>query len=169
MSFRDISTLIKEYDKKISKENKKRKENNQSNQKPEKKLSLSSRAFTLFLNGKTLVQVALDLNLDFQRVRRYWTEFLRLQNMKDLYNIYIDNEYRLDYLLHIYYFMIRNKIPKKDCEIVLRNADTVINLYNSISYLKSEFVTWQGVKNRFDNAPLEPLPKINPYYRNYHF
>ena len=66
MSFRDISTLIKEYDKKISKENKKRKENNHSNQKPAKKLSLSSPAFTLFSDGKTPVQVAVDLNIDFQ-------------------------------------------------------------------------------------------------------
>ena len=31
--------------------------------------------------------------------------------------------------------MLRNKIAKKDCEIVLRNADTVINLNNSVSIL----------------------------------
>jgi hypothetical protein len=64
--------------------------------------------------------------------------------------------------------MLRNKIPKKACETVLLNAGTVINLNNSISNLKSEFDTWQGVKNRHDNAPLEPLPRINPYYlKNY--
>jgi hypothetical protein len=57
--------------------------------------------------------------------------------MKDLANIYIDNEdneNNVDYLLNIYYFMLRNNIPKKDCEIVLRNADNVINLNNSIPY-----------------------------------
>ena len=61
--------------------------------------------------------------------------------MKDLYNIYIDNEYHLDYLLKIYYFMLRNNIPKKDCEIVLRNVDNVINLNNSVSNLKLECET----------------------------
>ena len=87
--------------------------------------------------------------------------------MTKLYNIYIENEFHLDYLFRIYYFMLRNKIPKKDCEAVLRNADTVINLNDSISNLKSEYETWQRVKNNHDNAPLEPLPKkINPYYPN---
>ena len=91
--------------------------------------------------------------------------------MKDLANIYIDNENNennVDYLLNIYYFMLRNNIPKKDYEIVLRNADNVINLNNSIS-IKSEFETWPGVKNNHDNAPLEPLPKINWNYSNYHY
>ena len=169
MSFRDISKIIKEYDKKISKENKKRKENNQSNQKLAKKLSLSSRAFMLFSDGKTPVQVAMDLNIDFQKVRKYWLEYLRLNKMKKLYNIYIENEFHLDYLFKIYYFMLRNEIPKEDCEIVLRNAHTVINLNNSISNLKLECETWQRVKNNHDNAPLEPLPKINKYYTNSHF
>jgi hypothetical protein len=167
MSFGPISKIIKAYDKKVRLEQTKKDENSQSNK--IKKLSLSSQAYGLFLNGKTPVQVAMELNLHFLRVRRYWTEYLRLQNMKDLYNIYIDNEYHLDYLLHIHFFMVRNKIPKKDCEIVLRNAYTVINLNNSISYLKSECETWQRVKNNHYNAPLEPLPKINPYYPNYHF
>ncbi|MCE3269603.1 MAG: hypothetical protein K0R49_1857, partial [Burkholderiales bacterium] len=134
-----------------------------------KKLSKSTQAYGLFLNGDNPVQVAMNLNLDFQSVRRYWTEFLLLQNMKDLYNIYIDNEYHLDYLLHIYFFMLRNKVPKKACETVLLNADTVINLNNSITNLKSEWETWQELKNNHDNAPLEPLPKMNRYYTNYHF
>jgi hypothetical protein len=165
VSLRDIKPILKKYEQKLKT---KKGENNPSNQNI-KKLSKSSQAYDLFRNGKNAVEVAIELDLDFQRVRRYWTEFLRLQNMKDLYNIYIDNEYHLDYLIHIYFFMLRNKIPKKDCEIVLRNADTVINLNNSVSNLKSEWETWQGVKNRFNNAPLEPLPKFNPYYRNYHF
>jgi hypothetical protein len=164
VSLRDIKPILKKYERKL--ETKKGEVNNQKI----KKLSLSSQAYGLFLSGQTPVQVAMDLNLDFQRVRKYWKEFLLLQNMKDLYNIYIENEYHLDYLLHIYFFMLRNKIPKKDCEIVLQNAATVITLNNSISNLKSECETWQRVKNKHENAPLEPLPKkINWYYSNYHF
>jgi hypothetical protein len=164
VSLRDIKPILKKYERKV--ETKKGEVNNQKI----KKLSLSSQAYGLFLNGQTPVQVAMDLNLDFQRVRKYWKEFLLLQNMKDLYNIYIENEYHLDYLLHIYFFMLRNKISKTDCEIVLQNAHTVINLNNSISNLKLECETWQRVKYNHENAPLEPLPKkINWNYHNYHF
>jgi hypothetical protein len=163
VSLRDIKPTLRKYERKLQ-----TKKGEVNNQKTTKKLSLSSQAYGLFLNGQTPVRVAMDLNLDFQRVRKYWKEFLLLQNMKDLYNIYIENEYHLDYLLHIYYFMLRNKIPKTDCELVLQNAGTVITLNNSISNLKSECETWQRVKKNHYNAPLEPLPRINPYHiKNY--
>ena len=167
VSPRDIKPLIKENERKKKLGNSKRKGNSQ--ELTTKKLSKCSQAYGLFLNGKTPVRVAMDLNLDFQQVRKYWLEYLRLNKMKKLYNIYIENEFHLDYLFKIYYFMLRNEIPKEDCEIVLRNAHTVINLNNSISNLKSEYETWQRVKNNHDNAPLEPLPKkIDRYYPNYH-
>ncbi|MGI9011812.1 MAG: hypothetical protein ACR2F1_11580 [Nitrososphaeraceae archaeon] len=123
MSFRDIGRIIKRYA-----NNKLRLESKRESPIQIRKLLRCTKAYILFLNGKSPVEVAIDLQLDYGEVRKYWTEFMRLQNMKDLANIYIDNEYNLDYLLHIYFFMLRNNIPKKDCEIVLRNADNVINL-----------------------------------------
>ena len=101
MSFRDISKIIKEYRRKqIKREN----TNNNNNATSTKKQLRCTKAYVLFLNGKKPVEVAIDLQIDYEEVRKYWTEFLRLQNMKDLYNIYIDNEYHLDYLIHIYLF-----------------------------------------------------------------
>jgi hypothetical protein len=47
--------------------------------------------------------------------------------MRKLYNIYVENEYHLDYLFRIYYFLLRNEIPIKDMENVLKRADDVIN------------------------------------------
>jgi hypothetical protein len=164
VSLRDIKPILKKYERKLE-----TKKGEEHTQKTTKKRSKRIQAYDLFRNGKTPIQICIDLRLDFHRVRKYWKEFLLLQNMKDLYNIYIENEYHLDYLLHIYFFMLRNKIPKTDCEIVLQNAHTVINLNNSISNLKLECETWQRVKNKYYNAPLEPLPKMNRYYTNYHF
>jgi hypothetical protein len=164
VSPRDIKPLIKEKERKKKLGNSKRKGNTQ--ELTTKKLSKCSQAYGLFLNGKPPVQVAMDLNLDFQKVRKYWLEYLRLNKMKKLYNIYIENEFHLDYLFRIYFFMLRNEIPKKDCEIVLRNAHTVINLNNCISNLKIECEEWQRVRHNHDNAPLEPLPKFTRYYPN---
>lgn len=62
--------------------------------------------------------------------------------MKALYSIYIDNEYYLDYLLYIYYFMLEIKYLKRIVKL-LRNEDNVINLNNSISNLKLECETWK--------------------------
>ena len=163
MSFKDISKIIKSYDKKqTAKIN-----NNDSLQ--TRKLLKCTKAYDLFQKGNTPVMVANILQIGFYEVRKYWSEYLRLENMKNLYNIYIDNEFNLDYLFKIYYFMLRNKIPKKDCENVLRNVDNVINLQQSISNLQIEFEEWVRVKNNRDNRPLEPLPRRNTYYTNYHF
>jgi hypothetical protein len=89
--------------------------------------------------------------------------------MFESFEFYQDHSYDIPTLLSINVFMKRNNISGKDIVNVLREANDVINLNNSISNLKSECETWQRIKNNHDNAPLEPLPKINWNYHNYHF
>jgi DNA-directed RNA polymerase sigma subunit (sigma70/sigma32) len=65
MSFRDISKIIKAHDKKVRlQKSKQKEENNPMTQ--IKKLSKNSQAYDLFRNGKTPVEVAIELGLDFQ-------------------------------------------------------------------------------------------------------
>ena len=88
--------------------------------------------------------------------------------MKKLYNIYIENEYHLDDLFRIYYFMLRNEIPIKNCEDVLRTTNDVINLNQMISNLKGEIEKLNQTKNNYSlnqktnyqqPVPLGPLPR----------
>ena len=165
ITFRDIKKIIKAYEKKVRLQNKKE-ENNQFSK--IKKLSKSSQAYERFLKGKTPVEVAIELDLDFPKVRNYWTEFLRLQNMKELYNMYIENEFHLDPLFRIYYFMKRNNIPIRDMEDVLRAANDVINLNKMVSNLKAEI---EQMKNNYllnqntNRQQLLPLGLPEYYYK----
>jgi hypothetical protein len=165
MSFGPISKIIKAYEKKVRLEQTKKDENSQSNQ--IKKLSKSSQAYALFLDGKTPVQVAIDLDLEFSHVRKYWTEYLRLKNMIKLYNIYIEDEFHLDNLFKINYFLLRNKIPVQDCENILRVALETAKLHQIHSNLKTEIEKLKQIKNNMHYsqynqlAPLKPLPDIN--------
>ena len=147
MSFRDISKKIKEYDKTLRLQQTKQEENNQSSK--IKKPSISSQAYKLFNDGKTPVQVAIDLDIDFEKVRRHWTEFLRLRNMKKLYNIYVENEFHLDYLFKIDYFLLRNEIPIRDMENILRIAHETTKLYQIHSNLKTEIEKKEQMKNNY--------------------
>jgi hypothetical protein len=166
VSLRDIKPILKKYERKLET---KKGENNPLNHKI-KKPSISSQAFKLFSDGKNPVQVAIDLNIDFEKVRRYWTEFLRLRNMKKLYNIFIENEFHLDSLFKIDYFLLRNKIPIKDCENVLRVAHDTTKLYQIHSNLKTEIEKLKQIKNNMQYsqynqlAPLKPLPKPIKWY-----
>jgi hypothetical protein len=168
---RDIKSIKKKYEQQKRLENNKRKENNQSNQKTTKRLSKRIQAYNLFRNGKTPVQVCIDLRLDFEKVRKYWTEFLRLNNMKKLYNIYTENEFHLDYLFKIDYFLLRNNIPIKDMENVLGIAYDTVKLYQIRSNLKAEIEGLKQTKNNYilkkNNNYQQLLPLGLPayYYR----
>jgi len=168
VSSRDIKPIAKEYERKKRLETKKEENNQQSTT---KKPSLSSQAFKLFSDGKTQVQVAIDLNLDFEKVRKYWTEFLRLRNMKKLYNIYTENEFHLDSLFRIDYFLLRNNIPIKDIEYVLHIAYDTAKLHQTHSNLKTEIEKLKQIKNNYslnqntNYQQLLPLGLPEHYYR----
>jgi hypothetical protein len=91
--------------------------------------------------------------------------------MKDLYNIYIENEYHLDYIFRIYYFLLRNKISIKDCESILRYVDDVIKLNQYRSNIKLQINRLEQRKSNLTHSqnnqyyPLKPLPK--PISKNY--
>ena len=168
MSFRDISKIIKAYDKKIRLQQPKKEENNQSSK--IKKLSLSSQAFVLYQEGKKPSEVKVLLDIPFKKTMIYWAQYLKSIRMFESFEFYLDHSYDIPTLLSINIFMKRNHTSGNDVVNVLREANDVINLNQIISNLKSECETWQLVKYNHDNAPIEPLPKkINWYYSNYHF
>jgi hypothetical protein len=70
---RDIKTIIDKKEKEI--------EQSQST-------SISSRAFNLFLQGKTPIQVAITLNLKEPEVHELYKQYLSLQQLHDLYEVY---------------------------------------------------------------------------------
>ena len=72
MSFRPISKIIKEYERKVRLQAK-REENNQNGQ--IKKLSLSSRAFKLFSDGKKPTEVVIELDIPPEKVEKLWSQF----------------------------------------------------------------------------------------------
>jgi hypothetical protein len=168
-NFRDISKIIKAYERKKRLETKKR-ENNQSIK--IKKISKIGQAYNLFHNKKTPVEVAIELGLDFQKVRKYWLEYLRLNKMTKLYNIYIENEYHLDSLFKIYYYMLRNEIDFKNMENILLVADETTKLYQIHSNLKAEVEKMKQMKNNYllnkqntnYHQPLLPLGLPKYYY-----
>ena len=75
MSFWDISKIIKVYERKIRLQAKKG-EINHSIQ--IKKISKSSQAFKLFSESKKPTEVAIDLDIPFEKTKKFWAQFLNL-------------------------------------------------------------------------------------------
>ena len=136
MSFRDISKIIKAYDKKIIIEQTKKEKQKENNQQIIKKLSLSSQAFTLFKEGKKLDEVKVLLDIPFKISQRYWKQYLKSIGMYECFEFYEVWQYDLPSLLSISSFMKRNNVSSTDILNVLREAKDVLNLRAEVERLK---------------------------------
>ena len=161
MSFRDISKIIKAYERKITLQAK-RKENNQNGQ--IKKPLISTQAYKLFRNGKKLTDVAIDLEIPAKRALRLWSQFLRLERMYESYEFYKDFQYDIPRLLTINNFIKNNHININNLADVLREAKNIHGLQLHISILKHEIETLEETKIGYSLRPLEPLGPLPRYY-----
>src|SRR5215470_3409152 len=73
ISFRDIATIVRNAVKQKEREN---------------SISISSQAYAMFLEEKTPIQVAIKLNLQEAEVTRLYNEFLNLNGLHALCEIY---------------------------------------------------------------------------------
>jgi DNA-binding NarL/FixJ family response regulator len=90
MSFRDIGAVLKKEEEKEERQKRKLDKNisstdSDSNQ---RSLSLSAQAYELFSQGKTPIQVAIELNLRESQVTRYYKEYWKLKGLYKLNLIY---------------------------------------------------------------------------------
>ena len=65
-------------------------------------LSNSSRAYKLFAEGKSPIEVAVLLNLREKEVTEFYTEFWRLCHLRDLYQIYEEVKADMSFLIELY-------------------------------------------------------------------
>jgi len=171
MSFRDISKLRNGYDKNLRLQQTKKEENNLSSQR--EKLSLSSRAFTLFRKGKTPVEVKVLLDIPFKKVLRYWSQFLKSIRMFESFEFYQDHSLDIPTLLSIDTFMKRNNISADNIINILRSANDVNNMNQMISNLKVEISRLEGkimslsyyAQSNYGLQPLHMNKQNYNYYR----
>lgn len=174
MAFRDISKIIKAYDKKSRLgniiENKDINKNHHI-----KKLSTGNRAFKLFLKNKKPVEVAIELNISYQEVDKYWSQFLKLEKKYEAYEFYDIFQYEMPQLLAIGGFIRRNNIDTANISNILKYASNTSNLQLYHNKLQNEIAEWEREKKlyianlnnmNYQLAPIKPMP-IHRYNRHY--
>ena len=114
MSLRDISTTIKEYESKRDKV------------KAEK--SNAVKAFQLFLDGRSLVEVAIELDLPASGVEKIYDDFVRLRHQHLIPRFY--NEIKQSFPDFIQYYKIVTKLnegEKNEVKIIIDNDYIISN------------------------------------------
>ena len=130
---------------------------------------MSSRAFKLFIDGKKPTDVVIELDIPPEKVEKLWSQFLKSERMEECYDFFQMCQYDIPTILSINNFIKKNNIQGKDIANVLRKANGVINLNQTILNLKGEIERLKQMKNNYtlnqntmknlQPVPLGPLPR----------
>ena len=132
---------------------------------------MSSRAFKLFIDGKKPTEVVIELDIPPEKVEKLWSQFLKSERMEECYDFFQMCQYNIPTFLTIDNFMKRNDISGPDIANVLRKANSVINLNQTILNLKAEIEKLNQTKKNYllnqntNYQPLLPLGLPQYYYR----
>jgi predicted transcriptional regulator len=105
---RDIKTIIDKKEKEM--------ELNQST-------SISSRAFSLFLQGMSTLQVAITLNLKEPEVRELYKQYWNLQHLYDLCQVYEKIKDGIEPFVELYRLIVAGGMDLKHVKILLEVAN----------------------------------------------
>jgi DNA-binding Lrp family transcriptional regulator len=142
MSFRDIGAIIKRLKSEAEREKGHVEERNDYDIK-----SKSTQAIKLFSEGKDLVDVVIALDLPPDEVREMYRQFLELNNMHKLVEVYDEMENYLPSLLELFRIIESRGINKNDIINVLKIINMgqlaylqkkVANLTDGVDWLENE-------------------------------
>jgi transposase len=113
ISFRDIGALVRKASG----------EKEESQDKEQSLLSPSSQAYKLFSEGRTLIEVAIALNLTESETTKYYEEYLNLKQMYDLQMVYEELGGDIVHFLELY------RLSKKE----RMNPQHIVNLLRIVN------------------------------------
>jgi hypothetical protein len=127
----DIKPLARDYERKKRLETK-----NQSIQ--NKQPSIRNQFFKSYLQGNKMIDITIELDISAPKAEKLYFGELKLNRMDECYEFYEEHSYDIPTLLTIDHFMKRNNISGPDIVNVLRKANSVIYLNQTILNLKGE-------------------------------
>ncbi len=127
-----------------------------------KPLSIPSQAFKLFLDGKSVVKVAIELDLTTDQVLKIHSDYLILQNMERVSRILTENRKNLDAYLVLFDFVNGNNIKMNDLNQAVHLARNISNLRKEKSQLEYDLDMLIDTKKWYEKE-LDELK--NKYYK----
>jgi hypothetical protein len=103
--------------------------------------SIHCQAFELFLQNKSPVQVAIDLNLETDRAMTFLYDFLRLQNMQKAATILKENKDQLAPFVKLFEWLRKNNTRGKDIRYAVDNVNNIKALEQRKNKLKEEVLS----------------------------
>jgi AraC-like DNA-binding protein len=103
----------------------------------EKPISITSQSFKLFLENKTLVDVAIFLDISTEEVLKIYSNYLTLQNMRQVAQILKENRHNLSPFLKLFNFINKNNTKGRDIKEAIENINNINALKKQKEDLKN--------------------------------
>jgi hypothetical protein len=120
------NTTVKKIRAKLTAEAKEEQE--QQGDQRKKPLSISSQAFNLFEEGKSVVEVTTGLDLTTDQILKIHSDYLTLQNRQDFVSILDANGNDLKGFLEVLHHLKENRISVKDVKEIVDIKKEIIDL-----------------------------------------
>ena len=101
-TYKQLTRELRMFPNQIRETIKRHEEKNDAIAKKKKELSLSSKAYKLFYEGKNNVEVAIMLDLPQEQITKFRLEYWRLQNQDELESLYMLTKGKVSVLRKIY-------------------------------------------------------------------
>ena len=115
-----------------------------------KPLSVSSEAFKLFLKGKPVVRVAIELDLTTDRALKIQSDYMVLRNMGLASRVLMENRKNLGAYLKLFDYVNENKIKVKDLNHAVELAQNIDNLKQEKKQLEFDIDTLMDEKKWYE-------------------
>ena len=155
------NTTVKKIRAKLTAEAKEEQEQGDQKKKP---LSISSQAFNLFQEGKSVVQVTIGLDLTTDQALKIHSDYLVLRNMGLASRVLMENRKNLGAYLKLFDFLDGNKIKVKDLNHAVDLAQNIDNLKKEKAQLEYDIDTLIDLKKYYETELDEIKRK---YYKNH--
>jgi hypothetical protein len=139
------NTTVKKNRQKLTAEVKEEQQEQQGDQR-KKPLSVSSQAFNLFQEGKSVVQVTTGLDLTTDQALKIQSDYLMLLNMGLASRILMENRKDLGAYLKLFVFLDGNKVKVKDLNRAVDLAQNIDNMKKEKSQLEYDIDTLIDLK-----------------------
>jgi transposase-like protein len=104
----------------------------------EDKIIPNVKAYKLFDEGKSSLEVAAELNLPGPQVQQYYIEYLKMRRMHKLVTIYHENQDNMGYFLKLFRLGKEKGLTPEQIMSLLQMADSIHILEDKLQHLQSE-------------------------------
>jgi hypothetical protein len=132
-------------------------------EKEKKAKSIHCQAFELFLQNKSPVQVAIELDLATDQVLKIHSDYQILQNMGKVSRVLMEHKKELGVYLNLLDFINENKIKVKDLNHAVGLAKNMDNLKKEKAQLELDMDTLMDEKKWYEKE-LDEIKR--EYYKN---